>query len=187
MQATLRSLEPSNSPTVMVVPSFATSTRSRTLQGSTPLTQSARMVTWWPSTVGVRDVTETGWVASWPGFGETNCGCGRPGSMPPPSGGDVTGASGGIGVGLGVAAPLAEQAPRTRLTVKVDADEEGSAGLLHARQTASVLMRFRGDQASTIEMVVMLTGSLGRSCEPVGAVAMASRTSVPEVSRPKIV
>ena len=187
MQAAFRSLEPSNSPTVMVVPSFATSTRSRTLHGSTPLTQSARMVTWWPSTVGVRAATETGWVASWPGLGTTNCGCGRPGSMPPPSGGEVTGASGGIGCRARRGGSACRARAEDEAHGQGDADDEGLAGLLHARQTASALMRFRGAQASTIEMEVMLTGSLGRSWEPVGAVAMASRTSVPEVSRPKIV
>ena len=43
------------------------------------------------------------------------------------------------------------------------------------------------DHASPIVTFVILTGSLGRSCEPLGAVAIASSTSSPLVSWPKIV
>ena len=45
----------------------------------------------------------------------------------------------------------------------------------------------RHDQASSIRIDVIETGLLGRSCEPRGAVAMASTTDSPAVSLPKIV
>src|SRR5262249_36766070 len=43
------------------------------------------------------------------------------------------------------------------------------------------------DQASATRIEVMLTGWSGRSCEPVRALAIASTTSSPAVSFPKIV
>lgn len=44
-----------------------------------------------------------------------------------------------------------------------------------------------GDQLSSMVILVIETGSSGRSCAPVRAVAMASTTSSPEVSLPKMV